>query len=62
MSNDNIVNATGFSILRHAFGTAPGNPNYDDRADFNGDQVVNSTDFTLLKNNFGTAGSPPLGP
>ncbi|MFL5734876.1 MAG: S8 family serine peptidase [Chloroflexia bacterium] len=51
-NNDNIVNATDFSILKSTFGTT-----LDPRADFNNDTIVNSPDFSLLKTNFAIAGS-----
>src|SRR4051794_30079865 len=58
--NSNLVDATDFVIMRSTYGKTPGNPGYDDRADFNGDQVVNAQDFTLLKSNYGFAGAPPV--
>ena len=61
-NNDNLVNAADFIIVRLAFGTGIGDPNYDDRADFNGDQRITTTDFNLLRNNFGVGGTPPLAP
>jgi hypothetical protein len=61
-SDNNVVDASDFSILRGTFGKSQGQPGYDDRADFNGDLVVNSTDFSLLKANFGHAGAPPIAP
>jgi hypothetical protein len=64
-NNDNVVNATDFSILKNAFGKSgcpTPQPGYDPRADFTGDCVVNSIDFSLLKTNFGIAGAPPIGP
>jgi len=60
--NNNVVNASDFTILKNTFGKSSGQLGYDDRADFNGDLVVNSGDFTLLKGNFGIAGAPPIGP
>jgi hypothetical protein len=61
-SDNNVVDATDFTILKASFGKSLGMPGYDDRADFSGDQVVNSIDFGLLKGNFGTGGAPPVGP
>jgi hypothetical protein len=61
-TNDNVVNAVDFNILRASFGKGVGDPGYDDRANFNGDSVVNATDFNLLRGNFGFSGAPPLGP
>ena len=61
-NNDNVVNATDFTVLKGSFGKSSGQPGYDDRADFNGDLVVNVNDFTLLKSNFGLGGAPPIYP
>lgn len=60
--NNNVVNATDFSIMKNTFGKGPGDPGYDDRADFDGNQVVNTTDFSILKGSFGSGGSLPLKP
>ena len=61
-TNDNIVNAADFNIVRSALGKSQGQPGYDDRADFTGDQLVNVADFNLLRANFGQFGAPPAGP
>jgi hypothetical protein len=61
-SNNNVVDAIDFAILKPSFGKLYGDPGYDDRADLNGDLVVNSTDFSLLKGNFGLGGAGPIGP
>ena len=61
-NNDNVVNATDFSILKGTFGKGLGDPGYDPRADFTGDNVVNVADFNALKNNFGIGGAPPIRP
>jgi hypothetical protein len=60
--DNNVVNATDFSILKNTFGKGPGDPSYDPRADFNNDNVVNSTDFNLMRGNFGSGGAPPIRP
>ena len=61
-NDDNVCNSTDFSILRNSFGKAPGDPGYDDRADFTGDETVSINDFNVLRNNFGTGGAPPIRP
>jgi hypothetical protein len=61
-SNDNIINASDFNILRMSFGLSSGQQGYDERAEFNGDLVVNIGDFTLMRRNFGLGGAPPLNP
>ena len=61
-NDDNMVNASDFIILKNSFGRQIGEPNYDDRANFDGDVVVNSTDYALLRMNFGFGGAPPIFP
>jgi hypothetical protein len=58
-TNDNVVNAQDFIIIRSSFGKVQGNPGYDDRADLNGDLVISTQDFNALKINFGQGGSLP---
>lgn len=59
--NNNLANAVDFTVVKNSFGTAFGDPNYDDRADFNGDRRINIFDFNGLKVNFGFGGVPPIG-
>ncbi len=59
-NNDNWVNITDFNLLKRAFGSGSGDPNYDDRADFTGDHRVDISDYNLLRNSFGQVGAPPL--
>ena len=61
-SNNNVVDATDFSILKSTFGKSFGQIGYDARADFTGDNVVNALDFNWVRINFGIAGDPPMGP
>jgi plastocyanin len=61
-SNNNVVDATDFTILKGTFGKSQGQVGYDDRADFSGDLTVNATDFTLLRATFGQSGGGPIGP
>ena len=53
---DNYVNASDFLILRKAYGSKLGDPNYDARADFDEDGQINATDFLLMRKNYGTQG------
>ena len=55
-NNDNVVTSTDFFILRFAYNTMEGDPNFDPRADFNNDGVVTSTDFFLLREHYNQAG------
>ena len=58
VDNNNLVDATDFTLLRGTFGPVCGQPVYDDRADFTSDCLVDITDFTLQRANFGLAGPP----
>lgn len=64
VDNDNDVDIVDFSILATTFGKCEGDPDYDDRADFNEDGCVDIRDFSLLATNFGHVGDspPPLVP
>ena len=55
-NGDNIVNSTDFFILRAAYNTAPGDPDYNENADFNQDLLVSSTDFFLMRAHYNEAG------
>jgi hypothetical protein len=61
-TNNNVVDASDFTVLRNTYGKGCGQPGYDARADFNNDCNVNASDFTLLRNNFGQGGAPPIRP
>ncbi|MFQ5343766.1 MAG: hypothetical protein ACE5F6_19660, partial [Anaerolineae bacterium] len=58
--NDNDVDGTDASLVNLAFGTVPGDANWDPRADFNEDGLVDSVDMALLAANFGRAGDIEL--
>jgi len=55
-NGDNSVNLFDFLVLRQAFGSAPGSPNWNDRADLNRDGSVNLVDFVILRSNYGRSG------
>ena len=57
--NDRVV-GEDFSILAAAYGTAPGRPGWDPRADFNDDAAISGADFSLLVTNFGQQGPIPV--
>jgi len=59
--NDNDVDATDASLVNLAFGSVPGDANWDPRADFNEDEVVNGVDMGLLAANFGRVGDVEVG-
>lgn len=56
-NDDNVVNLTDFSLLASAFGSVPGNPNFNANADFNDDGLVQLADFSLLATNFAQSGT-----
>jgi hypothetical protein len=59
--NDNDVDGEDASIVNLAFGSTPGGPNWDPRADFNEDAVVDGVDMGLLAANFGLSGDVEVG-
>ena len=55
-NNDNVIISSDFFILRDAYNSALGDPNYDAGADFNQDDLVTSIDFFMLRDNYNVAG------
>ncbi len=53
INGDGTVNILDAIILAKAFGSKPGDPNWDSRADLNKDSVVNILDAIKLAENFG---------
>ncbi|MEA3305709.1 MAG: discoidin domain-containing protein [Candidatus Omnitrophota bacterium] len=53
---NNVVNIFDHSLLNGAFGSSPGDSNWDERADFDGNGVVNIFDHSILNSNFGKTG------
>ena len=58
VNGDNFVDGTDFSLLSGAYGTAKGDPNFNQDADLNGDGYVDGTDFALVSSSYGAAGTP----
>ncbi len=56
-TNDNYVDYKDRTILIKAFGTIPGDPAWDERADFNKDGTVDYKDRNILRKNFGLLGA-----
>ena len=56
-NNSDNVSVVDFNMVKNAFGSGPGGPGYDDRANFNRDGAINAVDFSLLKGSFSQAGS-----
>ena len=55
-NNDNEVNIGDFGVLSAAFGSSPGDGNWNAMADLNGDESVDIGDFAILSSNFGRVG------
>lgn len=56
VNNDNEVNIGDYSLLSLAFGSSPGDGNWNPMADLNGDDTVDIGDFAILSYNFGAIG------
>lgn len=56
VNDDNTIRIADFLALHRAFGSVPGNPNWNPEADLNGSGTVNVADFLILRKNFGQAG------
>lgn len=54
--NDNEITIGDYAILSAAFGSAPGDPNWDPNADLDGDEEVTIGDYAILSSNFGEVG------
>jgi hypothetical protein len=54
--NDNDVDGTDASIVNLAFGSEPGDAEWDPRADFNEDDKIDGVDMGLLAGSFGLSG------
>jgi len=55
-NNDDWVTGVDFSLLAGAFGSTPGDANWNANCDFNRDNAVTGMDFSLLNGNFGQGG------
>jgi hypothetical protein len=53
---DNEVAIGDYAVLSAAFGTIPGDPNWQPTADLDGDLEVSIGDYAILSFNFGLAG------
>lgn len=56
IDDDNEVTIGDYSQLSVAFGSEPGDPNWNPEADLNGDDGVDIGDFAILSQNFGEVG------
>jgi hypothetical protein len=53
INGDGIVNIKDVIIVSAAFGSVPGDPNWDPTADINEDKVINVKDMVLISVNYG---------
>ncbi len=58
IDGNNAVGLSDFARLKSAFGSLPGNPNWNPNADLDGNGAVGLSDFAILKLNFGRIGDP----
>ncbi|HKZ93462.1 MAG TPA: CARDB domain-containing protein [Candidatus Bathyarchaeia archaeon] len=56
VDDSGLVNTRDMFNLGKAFGSVPGNPNWNEEADMNGDNAVNTVDLSELVGNFGATG------
>lgn len=56
VDGDNEVTIGDYSQLSAAFGSEPGDPNWNAEADLNGDDTVDIGDYAILSTNFGQVG------
>lgn len=56
VDDDNEVTIGDYGQLSAAFGSEPGDPNWNTEADLNGDDSVDIGDFAILSTNFGEVG------
>jgi hypothetical protein len=53
VNNDGVVDIFDLVLVGIAFGSEPGDPNWDERADLNGDGFVNILDAVIVGTNYG---------
>lgn len=53
LNEDGKVDMRDIATVARAYGSKPGDPNWNPRADLNGDGFINMTDVNMASNNFG---------
>ena len=56
LNGDNLVSFADAVVLRNAYGSSAGKPNWNPAADLNGDGQVTKTDISILQSNYGKRG------
>ncbi|HEV8583212.1 MAG TPA: dockerin type I domain-containing protein, partial [Thermoanaerobaculia bacterium] len=57
LSGDGRVDGTDLILFGRAFGSFPGDRNWNDNADFNNDAKIDGSDLAVLASNFGRSTS-----
>jgi hypothetical protein len=55
LDGDGMINVTDFVAFSTAFGSMPGQPNWNPLGDLNADNAINLTDFAVFAEMFGSA-------
>jgi hypothetical protein len=53
INRDGTVNNTDLHLLNQAYGSKPGDPNWNPDADLNKDNIIDVEDLNLLSRNYG---------
>jgi parallel beta-helix repeat protein len=53
INNDHTVNQQDLTLLKQAYGSKPGDPNWNPNADLNHDNIIDTRDLMLLGKNYG---------
>jgi len=53
INNDHIVNNQDLILLKQAYGSKPGEPNWNPNADLNKDSIIDASDLQVLGSNYG---------
>ena len=54
--NDDAISLADYALLYAAYGSAPGDANWNDNCDFNRNEAVDLGDYALLYTNYGQVG------
>ncbi|MDI6735375.1 MAG: cohesin domain-containing protein [bacterium] len=61
-NNDGVVDIEDFIVLRNAYKSSQGQPNWNDEANYNGDTQINIDDFMILRMSFFKSQPAPPAP
>ena len=57
VNDDNVINASDFSIVKNAIGQTPSSQNWNPALDFNKDNLINNFDLSHITKNYGKVGT-----